>query len=195
MQYLSAPYDEIRSRASKDGTKIFSSTTDNPAAGAAAARQASTALVFINSNSGEQYVKVEKVQQGDRTDLDPWHGGNELVEAVAQTGVPTIVVVHSVGPVILERVLALPNVKAIVWAGLPGQESGNALADVLYGDVTPSGKLPYTIAKREADYGVAVSMSKVDNYAERIYIDYRRFDAKKIVPRYEFGFGLCKFCY
>jgi hypothetical protein len=39
-----------------------------------------------------------------------------------------------------------------VWAGVPGQEAGNSLADVLYGDWNPSGRLPYTIAKKESDY-------------------------------------------
>jgi beta-glucosidase len=135
------------------------------------------------------------VQQGDRRDLRLWHGGDELVEAVARAGVPTVVVVHSVGPVLLERVLAQPSVKAVVWAGLPGQESGNALVDVLFGDVAPSGKLPYTIARREADYGVQVAMNNVSDFVERSYIDYRWFDAKAIAPRYEFGFGLCKFIF
>lgn len=50
-----------------------------------------------------------------------------------------------------------PNVKAVVWAGYPGQETGNSLADVLFGDVNPSGRLPYTIAKRVSDYPAHVS--------------------------------------
>lgn len=54
----------------------------------------------------------------------------------------TIVVVQSVGPVILESILALDGVKAVVWAGLGSQESGNALVDILYGSTNPSGKLP-----------------------------------------------------
>jgi beta-glucosidase len=191
--YLVAPLDAIEARATKDGTKIITSTSDSPSAGAMAVSSADTALVFINSNSGEQYVKVENQPEGDRLNLDPWHNGNELVEAVARTGKPTIVVVHSVGPIILERIIANPNVKAIVWAGLPGQESGNALVDVLYGDTSPSGKLPYTIAKKVADYGAAVSRSQVDNFKERIYVDYRHFDQANIEPRYEFGFGLCSF--
>lgn len=50
--------------------------------------------------------------------------------------------VQSVGPVILEDILALDGVKAVVWAGLGSQESGNALVDILYGSTNPSGKLP-----------------------------------------------------
>jgi len=76
---------------------------------------------------------------------------------------------------------------------LPGQESGNGLVDILYGSTSPGGKLPYTIAKREADYGTAV-VSGNDNFPEGLYIDYRHFDKEGIAPRYEFGFGLCKWC-
>ena len=92
---------------------------------------------------------------------------------------------------ILESILALPNVQAVVWAGLPGQESGNGLVDILYGTKSPSGKLPYTIAKEPADYGTAV-VAGTDNYQEGLYIDYRHFDKANIAPRYEFGYGLCK---
>jgi beta-glucosidase len=101
----------------------------------------------------------------------------------------TIVVIHSVGPLILESILALPSVVAVVWAGIPGQESGNGLVDVLYGSTSPSGKLPFTIAKATADYGTAVVPGD-DSYPEGLFIDYRHFDKSGITPRYEFGFGL-----
>jgi beta-glucosidase len=155
------------------------------------AAAANIAIVFINALSGEEYIKVEG-QPGDRVDLNPWHGGNELVSFTAMAGKPVIVVIHSVGPVILEKILAEPNVVAVVWAGLPGQESGNALVDVLYGDVSPNGKLPYTIAKREQDYRMGIKKGGVDKFDERVYIDYRQFDKSDVEPRYEFGFGLCE---
>jgi Glycosyl hydrolase family 3 C-terminal domain len=60
--------------------------------------------------------------------------------------------VHSVGPLILEPWIDHPNVTAVVWAGLGGSETGNSLVDILYGDVNPSGRLPYTIAKSSSDY-------------------------------------------
>jgi len=127
---------------------------------------------------------------GDRNNLDPWHDGNDLVKAVTAVNKNVIVVVHSVGPVILETILAQPSVKAIVWAGLPGQESGNALTDVLYGAVSPSGKLPYTIAKQRSDYGTGWVNAEVDDFKEGIFVDYRHFDENGLVPRYEFGYGL-----
>lgn len=50
-----------------------------------------------------------------------------------------------------------PNIKAIVWPGLPGQESGNSIADILFGDINPSGRLPYTIAQKAEDYPSKIS--------------------------------------
>ncbi|KAL5337215.1 putative beta-glucosidase L [Aspergillus crustosus] len=187
--YLVAPLSAIEEKLAESGTTIVTSTTDDAAAGAEAAAAAETAIVFITSDSGEGYITVEN-HAGDRNHLDPWHNGNALVQAVAQTNTPTIVVVHSVGPIILETILAEPNVIAIVWAGLPGQESGHALADVLFGDVSPSGKLPYTIGKTEADYGADWTTDLTDTFTEGLYIDYRHFDQAGIEPRYEFGFGL-----
>lgn len=111
------------------------------------------------------------------------------MQAVAAVNRKTIVVVHSVGPIILETISALPNVVAIVWAHLPGQESGNALVDILYGSTSPSGKLPYTIGKSQTDYGVSIANGD-DNFSEGLYVDYRYFDKNNIAPRYEFGFGL-----
>ncbi|KAH8591088.1 glycoside hydrolase family 3 protein [Bisporella sp. PMI_857] len=186
--YLIAPLEAIRTQAAKDGTTITTSTTDTASSGASAASAAATAIVFINADAGEGYITVEGAA-GDRLNLDPWHNGNALVTAVANVGNPTIVVIHSVGPLILETILALPSVVAVVWAGIPGQESGNGLVDVLYGSTSPSGKLPFTIAKTTNDYGVSFQNTE-DRFTEGLYIDYRYFDKNGIAPRYEFGFGL-----
>ncbi|KFA63716.1 hypothetical protein S40285_07107 [Stachybotrys chlorohalonatus IBT 40285] len=186
--YFVAPYDAIRTRASSEGTTVTLSGTDETSAGASAARGRDVALVFITADSGEGYLTVEN-NAGDRINLDPWHNGNDLVAAVAGANSNVVVVVHSVGAVILERILSFPAVKAVVWAGLPSQESGNALVDILYGDTNPSGKLVYTIARSASDYNTRVT-SGDDNYPEGLFIDYRHFDNAGISPRYEFGFGL-----
>lgn len=67
---------------------------------------------------------------------------------------------------------------AVLWAGLPGQESGNAIVDVLFGDVNPSARLPYTIAKRAEDYNAKVIYTSAETtpqqtYEEGLGIDYR----------------------
>ncbi|KAA8645114.1 hypothetical protein EYZ11_010198 [Aspergillus tanneri] len=187
--YLVSPLDAIQNRATKEDTKIVSSPTSDTTAAASAAAAVETALVFITSDAGEGYITVEG-HAGDRNHLDPWHYGNELVQSVASANENVIVVVHSVGPIILETILAEPSVKAILWTGLPGQESGNALVDVLYGTTAPSGKLPYTIARKQSDYGTRWLNSQTDDFMEGLFIDYRHFDENDIVSRYEFGYGL-----
>lgn len=89
----------------------------------------------------------------------------------------------------MEEWINNPSVVAVVWAGLPGQESGNGLVDILYGSTSPSGKLPYTIAKRAEDYGTTISRDLSDKTWD-LFIDYRHFDKNDITPRFEFGFGL-----
>ena len=91
-----------------------------------------------------------------RKNLTAWLNGDALVQAVASQNNNTIVVVNSVGPLILEPWIDHPNVTAVIWAGLEGSETGNALVDVIYGAVNPSGRLPYTIAKSPQDYPAQV---------------------------------------
>ena len=153
-------------------------------------------MVFINSDAGEGFHNWNGVR-GDRNDLYAQKEGDELVKDVASHCKNTIVVLHTVGPTILEEWIDLPAVKAVLIAHLPGQESGNALTDVMFGDVNPSGRLPYTIAKSEEDYGpdsgvlyYPNGVVPQQNFKEGIYIDYRYFDKHNITPRYEFGYGL-----
>ncbi|PGH15556.1 hypothetical protein AJ79_02338 [Helicocarpus griseus UAMH5409] len=186
--YLIAPHDAIKERADADGTVLTTSPNDETASATAAATAAETAIVFINADSGEEYITVEG-NAGDRNDLNAWHNGNELVQAVAEVNAKTIVVIHSVGQILLESFIELENVVAVVWAGLPGQESGNGLVDILYGDTAPNGKLPYTIGKTAEDHGTAIVPGD-DSYPEGLFIDYRHYDKNEIEPRFEFGFGL-----
>lgn len=157
-------------------------------------------IVFVNSDGGEGYISWGNVR-GDRNDIHLQKGGDKLVQQVANgcgngSG-QTIVVVHAVGPVDLESWIDLPGVKAVLLANLPGEESGNALVDVLFGDVDASGRLPYTVGKSLADYGKGGqilyypnAVIPQQNFDEGLYIDYRHFDKNSITPRYEFGFGL-----
>ena len=69
--------------------------------------------------------------------LTLWHGGDELILTTASQCANTIVVLHTVGPVLVEDWYDHPNVTAILYASLPGQESGNSLLDVLIGTVNP----------------------------------------------------------
>jgi beta-glucosidase len=115
------------------------------------------------------------------------------------TDVKTIVSIHNAGTRLVDRWIDHENITAVLFAHLPGQDSGKALVSVMYGDQAPSGRLPYTVAKNESDYGQLLAPVTADNasnyytsanFTEGVYIDYRHFDAHNITPRYEFGFGL-----
>ncbi|THH08730.1 hypothetical protein EW145_g2510 [Phellinidium pouzarii] len=188
------PIDAITNRSKVDGTKVFSSLSDtdlNLATSVVSGKE--IALVFITADSGEGYLTVEG-NAGDRNDLFAWHTGDALVQAVASANNNTIVIVNTVGPIIMEKWINNVNVTAVVWAGLPGQEAGHSLTDILYGTVNPSGRLPYTIAKSRDDYSAQVIYNSTTNlqipYTEGIFIDYRHFDEAGIEPRFEFGYGI-----
>jgi len=191
-----SPYKALQYRARTDQT-IFSWDFNNwdLASAAAAVVDQEVAIVFVNSDSGEGYITVDG-NEGDRQNLTAWHEGDQLILAVASHNNNTIVVTNSVGPLIIEPWVEHPNVTAIVWASLGGNEAGSAIADVLYGDWNPSGRLPYTIAKNASDYSAQLTLGGEGSeiltidYNEGLYIDYRWFDAQNITPRYEFGFGL-----
>ncbi|KAG1376844.1 hypothetical protein G6F61_007249 [Rhizopus arrhizus] len=151
-------------------------------------KDADVTFVFSNSDSGEQYITVDG-NVGDRNNLSLWHNGDNLINAVADANKNTVVVIHSVGPVLMPWI-DHPNIKAVVWPGLPGQESGNSLADVLTGKVNPSGRLPYTIAKKASDYNVKIDPSAEFVYKEKLLMGYKWFDAQNITPQFPFGHGL-----
>ncbi|KAM0718736.1 hypothetical protein Q7P37_005807 [Cladosporium fusiforme] len=160
------------------------------------ARRSNVSIVFANSNAGEGFIQVDG-NVGDRNNLTLWGGADELVKTVTSECSNTILVIHSVGPVLLEEYKNNPNITAILWAGVPGQESGNAIADVLYGHVNPGAKLPWTIGKNRTDYGTDILYNDNDeggipqlNFKEGKIIDYRNFDLHNKTPTYEFGFGL-----
>ncbi|KAL2132311.1 hypothetical protein VTI74DRAFT_3947 [Chaetomium olivicolor] len=156
------------------------------------------AIIFISSDSGENSLTVEN-NHGDRDSdkLAAWHGGDKLVQKAAEKFKNVIVVVHTVGPLILESWIDHPSVKAVLFAHLPGQEAGESLTNVLFGDASPSGHLPYSITKAESDYPDSIAKLKgfvigqvQDTYSEGLYIDYRSLNKQGIKPRFAFGHGL-----
>ena len=177
---------------------VFQSITDDYAGIQilALAAQASTAIVFVNSDSGEGYINVDG-NEGDRNNLTMWKNGDTLITNVSSICNNTIVVVHSTGPVLLGNYSDNPNITAILWAGVPGQESGNSIADVLYGRVNPGAKLPFTMGRQRQDYGTDAlytpnnrDLAPQINFTEGVFIDYRSFDKQGLTPVYEFGYGI-----
>lgn len=126
----------------------------------------------------------------DRSDISLPGRQDELITEIAKINKNTIVVLINGSP------LAMPwvdDVKAIVEAYYPGQEGGNAIANVLFGAVNPSGKLPETFPKRLADcIGMRDYPGKDDvvDYGEGIFVGYRYYDTEDVTPLFAFGHGL-----
>ena len=181
--YLISPFEAIQRRVIEDrGMVRWDFASVNPTVYA----NADACLVFINAYASESF---------DRTSLThDW--SDQLVQNVATNCSNTIVVIHSAGIRVVDEWIDHPNVTAVIYGLLPGQETGNSIVDILYGDVSPSGRLPFTVAKKEKDYGDLLNSTissgpfPQDNFTEGLYIDYRHFDKYNITPRYEFGSGL-----
>ncbi|CAZ83389.1 unnamed protein product [Tuber melanosporum] len=196
-EYLITPLEAIEKQVGTYGGQV-SSVLNNTKLDEikADAKKQDICLAFVNADAGEGYISWQDVN-GDRPNLKTQLGGDDLISAVAEACKATVVVVHSVGPIIMEDWVRSHKVDGILWAHLPGQESGNSLVDVLWGAVNPSGKLPYTIGKSLEDYGPTAGVLYESNgnppqqdFTEGLLIDYRYFDKKDITPRYEFGFGM-----
>ncbi|KAI1912713.1 hypothetical protein LOZ12_002609 [Ophidiomyces ophidiicola] len=192
LPYLITPEDAIRNISN---TAEFYITDRFP--NRVEAKADDVAIVFVNANSGENYLIVE-LNPGDRTtaQLNLWHGGDALIEAAAKKFSNVVVVVHTVGPILMDKWIDLPSVKSVLFAHLPGQEAGNSITDILFGDFSPSGHLPYTLPKAESDYPQSVSLINQpfgqiqDPFSEGLFIDYRHFQKANITPQYHFGYGL-----
>ena len=110
---------------------------------------------------------------------------------------PTVLIINAGGPVELTDLLAgTENICAILNISQLGQEGGNAVADILFGEFTPSGKLTTTWTKRYDDcpaaeeFGYLNGNLETEEYAEGIYVGYRYFDSFGIEPLFSFGYGL-----
>jgi beta-glucosidase len=196
--YLVTPDSALQAQAFEDGTR-YESILDNYATSqitALVSQANATAVVFVNADSGEGYISVDG-NEGDRNNLTLWHSGDELIQQVSALCNNTIVVIHSTGPTIVTDWYNSPNITAILWAGVPGQESGNSITDVLYGKVNPAARTPFTWGPDRESYGTDIlytpnngNGAPQDGFIEGPFIDYRAFEAQNITPIYEFGFGL-----
>jgi beta-glucosidase len=116
----------------------------------------------------------------------------ETLRTVSAANPRSIVVANAGGGVAFEPWLA--KTPALLWAWYPGQEGGTAIAEVLFGEQNPSGKLPVTFARAYADHPAAafynISVDKKTPYGEGVFVGYRGFDAKHTEPQFPFGHGL-----
>jgi beta-glucosidase len=128
----------------------------------------------------------------DRTYTLP-AGEETLIESVAAINPRTVVILNAGGSVATKS--WLDKVPALLDAFYPGQEGGTAIAEILFGETNPSGKLPFTWEKQWEDspaYGnyPTPQMPSENTYKEGVFLGYRWFDAKATQPLYPFGYGL-----
>ncbi|WP_149257388.1 beta-glucosidase [Actinomadura sp. K4S16] len=181
--------DGIARRAGA-GTKVTYHDGDDRGGAAEAARGADLAIVFATDSQGEFFDKsCLTLQCGD-----PLRGDQDgLISEVAKANPNTIVVLNTGGPVLTPWA---GQVRGIVEAWYPGQEAGDALARVLYGDVDPGGRLPVTFPVSENDAPASGNpaqypgLGKSATFSEGVMVGYRHYDAKGIAPRFPFGHGL-----
>jgi beta-glucosidase len=157
---------------------------DPVAEAVALAAGAEVALVFAgltNEWESEGY---------DRPDMDLPGAQVELIEKVAAANPNTIVVLNTGSPITMPW---LDKVPAVLQAWFAGQEAGHALADIVFGDESPSGKLPQTYPQRLADNPAFINYPGEKGevvYGEGVFVGYRYYDKKDIAPLFPFGHGL-----
>ena len=145
-------------------------------------------LVIIFAGSNRDY----ETEASDRRDLELPFGQEELIQKITEVNPNTVVVMIAGAPFDLQNIEK--NTSTLVWSWFNGSEGGNALADVIIGNVNPSGKLPWTMPRELKDSPAHATNSFPGNetvtYEERIFVGYRWFDTRNIEPLYPFGYGL-----
>ena len=148
------------------------------------ARNADVAIVVVAQPAGEEFGDLQSLNLANPSNQ------NQLVEAVADVNPHTVVVIESGNPVLMPW---QDKVSAIVEAWYPGEAGGNAIANMLFGKVNPSGKLPISFPVHDQDsptWGTDGAFAADPIYTEKLDIGYRWYDVHNIKPLYEFGYGL-----
>jgi beta-glucosidase len=186
VEYSTAAPEEIPFRALRFGAHRKLAESDIAEA-VLAAREADVAIVFAGLNA-------EWDNEGlDRHSLELPHAQNALIAQVAAANPRTVVVLQTGSPVVLPW---LNQVPAVLQAWYPGQECGNAIADVLLGAAEPGGRLPQTWPLRLADmvgHGSETLYPGLHGhvrYAEGVFIGYRHYQRAGLAVQFPFGYGL-----
>ncbi|WP_329361816.1 glycoside hydrolase family 3 C-terminal domain-containing protein [Streptomyces sp. NBC_00669] len=177
-----SPLSGITSRAGS-GVQVSYDSGSSSSSAATAASKADVAVVFVSKSESEG---------GDLANIDLAASDNSLISAVAKANPHTVVVLNTGSAVTMPW---LSSVSGVFEAWYPGQEDGNAIADLLFGDVDPSGHLPVTFPTSldQVPANSAAQWPGADNkvqYSEGLQVGYRHYDATKQTPLFPFGFGL-----
>ncbi|TXT07462.1 hypothetical protein VHUM_03182 [Vanrija humicola] len=166
------------------GAQPLISDDDAIAEAVAAARAADKVVIVAGLNSDWESESY------DRPDLSLRYRTDEMISAVAAANPNTVVVLQAGSAVGMPW---LDSVAGVVLAWYGGNETGNAIADVVYGRANPSGRLPLSFPRREVDIAAALNAksARTDiHYEEGIWVGYKHFNARRIAPLFPFGHGL-----
>ncbi|MCB0707751.1 MAG: glycoside hydrolase family 3 C-terminal domain-containing protein [Saprospiraceae bacterium] len=148
---------------------------------------------WIHGYSDEWNDNALDAEATDKPDMNLPFGQDELIQALLKANPNTIIVLMGGGPVDMQAWKA--DAKGILQAWYPGMEGGNALASILFGLQSPSGKLPMTFPEKLSDSPAhKLAQFPVENlqmdYTDDIYVGYRYFDSYDVAPAFPFGHGL-----
>lgn len=149
------------------------------------------AIFVLSRNAGEGADR--RLDKGDYYLLDSEYN---LIKAVCDQYKNVILIINAGGAIDMNFTEDFPNIKSILYVAQPGQNGGPAIADILLGKVTPSGKLAATWPLQYNDIPFAEEYSNLngdldyDYYKQSIFVGYRYFDTFDVPVRYGFGFGL-----
>lgn len=151
------------------------------------AKDADYVLMFVGLN---HHFDLESV---DRPDMKLPYEQDKLINEILKVNKNVVVVLVSGSPV--DMTMWVDDAPAIVQGWYAGSEAGNVFADVLFGNVNPSGKLPFTFPKKLEDspahkLGDYPGEDLTVNYNEGIFVGYRYFDTYNVEPQFAFGHGL-----
>ena len=148
------------------------------------AKEADAVILIVGTNSDWE------TEGNDRVSLDLPSNQDELIEKVCNLNKNTIVVLNTGSPCEMPWI---DKANSILQCWFPGQEFGNSLSDILFGEVNPSGKLPTTYPKNLSDtpaYSTYPGKDLQMDYEEGLFIGYRWYDREEIEPLFAFGHGL-----
>ena len=207
-EYEVTPLQGITARAAAVGVSVVSNPLDSPAnpinTGAypgqnpaeiapavTAAAQADVALVFVSDALTEGFDRpCLELSCGGNFDFQPID--DAYVAAVRAANPRTVVVLESGAPDVLPWAAQIP---AIVEGWYQGEENGNAIAAVLFGDADPGGRLPVSFPQKDTDVAVTSptqypGIAEEAQYSEGLFTGYRHYDQTGIAPMFAFGAGM-----
>jgi beta-glucosidase len=185
--FFTTPLTALRSRLG--ASRVVYDDGSDAARAAAVAAKADAAVVVVGDSMTEVIDKLEPTLNSGQTDgIDR----DALIARVAAAQQRTVVVLQSGGPVLTPWRTKVP---ALVEMWYPGQNGGTALAQVLFGDIDPGGRLPVTFPRRAGDLPTAgdpekyPGVAEVVTYKEGVMVGYRWYDHKRLPVAYPFGAG------